>query len=163
MPLLVVRHAHAGRRSAYRGDDRLRPLSTRGKARARELVPLLSEYRPQRILSSPYVRCCATVQPVAEALGLPVESVDELAEGHGSDAVRLLATMGGESAILCTHGDVASALLEVLVPDPKSADRKALRLQKGEVWVVQSTGSSLAIVQHLRRLPVPAKRPPESG
>ncbi len=163
MPLLVVRHADAGRRSAYRGDDRLRPLSTRGKARARELVPLLGEYRPQRVLSSPYVRCCATVQPVAEAFGLPVESVDELAEGHESDALRLLATMGGESAILCTHGDVAAEMLEVLVPDPKSADRKALRLQKGEVWVVQSTGSSLAIVQHLRRLPVPAKRPPESG
>jgi phosphohistidine phosphatase SixA len=163
MPLLVVRHAHAGRRSAFRGDDRARPLSTRGKARARELVPLLSEYRPQRILSSPYVRCCATVQPLAEALDLAVESVDELAEGHGTDAVRLLATMGGESAVLCTHGDVASDLLDVLVPDPKSPDRKAFRLQKGEVWVVQSTGSSLAIVQHLRRLPASAQKPTEGG
>ncbi len=163
MPLLVVRHAHAGRRSAYRGDDRLRPLSPRGKARARELVALLSDYRPQRILSSPYVRCCATVQPLAEALGLPVESIDELAEGHGDDAVRLLTTMAGESAVLCTHGDVAAELLEALVPDPAPADRKTLRLQKGEVWVVQSTGSSLAIVDHLRRLPVPATRPPESG
>ena len=163
MPLLVVRHAHAGRRSAYRGDDRLRPLSPRGKARARGLVPLLSDYRPQRILSSPYVRCCATVQPLAEALGLPVESIDELAEGHGDDAVRLLTTMAGESAVLCTHGDVAAELLEALVPDPTPADRKALRLQKGEVWVVQSTGSSLTIVDHLRRPPVPATRPPESG
>jgi len=163
MPLLVVRHAHAGRRSAYRGDDRVRPLSPRGKARALELVPLLSEFRPQRILSSPFVRCCATVQPLAEALELAVESVDELAEGHGDDAVRLLATMGGESAVLCTHGDVASDLLEVLVPDAKSPDRKAFRLQKGEVWVVQSTGSSLAIVQHLRRLASSAQRPPEGG
>ena len=70
MPLLVVRHAHAGRRSAYKGDDRARPLSPRGVVRARQLVLLLSEYRPQRILSSPYVRCCATVQPLAESLGL---------------------------------------------------------------------------------------------
>ena len=162
MPLLVVRHAHAGRRSAYRGDDRVRPLSPRGKARAQELVPLLTHYRPQRILSSPYVRCCATVQPLAESLGLPVESVDELAEGHGTDAVRLLATMAGESAVLCTHGDVASELLDVLVPDPTAAARKSLRLQKGEVWVVQSTGSSLTIVDHLRRLPPAAKRPPVS-
>jgi 8-oxo-(d)GTP phosphatase len=132
-------------------------------ARALELVPLLSAYRPQRILSSPFVRCCATVQPLAEALGLPVESVDELAEGNGTDAVRLLATMAGESAILCTHGDVAAKMLEVLVPDPKSPDRKALRLQKGEVWVVQSTGSSLVIEQHLRRLPASAQGPPEDG
>ncbi len=75
MALLLVRHANAGRRSAYKGDDRLRPLSPRGRARASELVPLLAPYRPQRILSSPYVRCCETVQPLAEALGLPVESV----------------------------------------------------------------------------------------
>jgi hypothetical protein len=103
------------------------------------------------------------VEPLAEALGLPVESVDELAEGHGTDAVRLLVTMAGESAILCTHGDVAAAMLELLVPDPKSPDRKAHRLQKGEVWVVQSTGSSLVITEHLRRTPASAQRPPEDG
>jgi phosphohistidine phosphatase SixA len=163
MPLLVVRHAHAGRRSAYRGDDRTRPLSPRGEVRARELVPLLSQYRPQRILSSPYVRCCATVQPVAESLGLAVESVDELAEGHGADAVRLLATMAGESAILCTHGDVATEMLEVLVPDPRDPARASFRLQKGEVWVVQSTGSRPTIVQHLRRLPSPGQGPAEGA
>ncbi len=163
MPLLVVRHAHAGRRSAYRGDDRVRPLSPRGRVRAQELVPLLSQYRPRRILSSPYVRCCATVQPLAEALGLPVESVDELAEGHGAEAVRLLTTMEGESAVLCTHGDVATQLLEVLVPDPTAPEAKGLRLQKGEVWVVQSVGSSLAIAAHLRRLPTAVQRPQEDG
>lgn len=107
------------------------------------------------------MRCCATVQPLAEALGLPVESVDELSEGHGADAIRLMTTMEGESAVLCTHGDVATELLEVLVPDTTSPDRKAFKLQKGEVWVVQSTGSSLVIAQHIRRLPALAQRPPE--
>jgi len=131
--------------------------------RAGELVPLLSEYRPQRILSSPFVRCCATVQPLAEALGLAVESVDELAEGHGADAVRLLATMAGESAVLCTHGDVATAMLEVLVPDPLDPQRRSFRLQKGEVWVVQSNGSRPAIVQHLRRLTSPGQGPAEGA
>jgi phosphohistidine phosphatase SixA len=163
MPLLVVRHAHAGRRSAYRGDDRDRPLSPRGVARARDLVPLLSGYRPQRILSSPFVRCFATVEPLAEALGLAVESVDELAEGHGADGVRLMTTMAGESAVLCTHGDVALEMLEELVPDPKSPQGRSLRLQKGEVWVVQSTGSSPIVVQHLRRLTRSGQRPAEGG
>ena len=163
MPLLVVRHAHAGRRSAYRGDDRARPLSPRGVVRARELIPLLAEYRPQRILSSPFVRCCATVQPLAESLGLAVESVDELAEDHGPDAVRLLATMAGESAVLCTHGDVATLMLEALVPDPKDPARKAHRLQKGEVWVVQSIGSRSVITQHLRRLPPSGPGPSEGA
>jgi 8-oxo-dGTP diphosphatase len=151
MPLLVVRHAHAGRRGSYAGDDRVRPLTERGRARAAALVPLLASYRPQRVLSSPFVRCCETVQPVAEALGLGVESVDELGEGHAADAVRLMTTMGGESAVLCTHGDVATGLLEWLVPGSEPARRRALRLQKGEFWVVQSTGTSLVIVDHVRR------------
>ena len=150
MPLLVVRHAQAGRRSAYQGDDRQRPLTVRGRARAAALVPELSRYRPQRILSSPYVRCWETVQPLAEALGLGVESVDELGEGHGPDALRQLVTMAGESAVLCTHGDVAGDLLEFLYPEPTPV-RARLRLQKGDVWIVQSAGSALVISDHLRR------------
>jgi len=150
MPLLVVRHAQAGRRSSYQGDDRVRPLTVRGRARAAELVPELSRYHPQRILSSPFVRCCETVQPLAEALGLGVESVDELGEGHGPDAVRLVTTMAGESAVLCTHGDVATDLLEFLYPEP-TPSRRRLRLQKGDVWIVQSAGSALVISEHLRR------------
>lgn len=150
MPLVLVRHAHAGRRSAYKGDDRLRPLSKRGTAQAIALVPLLSRYRPKRILSSPYVRCCETVQPTAEALGLPVESIDELSEGHAEATLRLMRRMVGEAAVLCTHGDVADEILGALVAsvDGSSAER----LQKGEFWVVQSAGSQLRIADHLRPL-----------
>jgi 8-oxo-(d)GTP phosphatase len=150
MPLLVVRHAQAGHRSTYVGDDRVRPLTARGRARAVALVPVLSQHHPQRILSSPFVRCWESVQPLAEALGLGVESVAELGEGHGPDAVRLLSTMAGESAVLCTHGDVAGELLTFLYPEPTPA-RSRLRLQKGDVWVVQSAGSTMVITEHLRR------------
>jgi len=159
MPLLVVRHAQAGRRSTYKGDDRTRPLTARGRARSAALVPLLAGYRPQRILSSPFIRCRETVQPLAEALQLGVESVDELGEGHGTDAVRLITTMAGESAVLCTHGDVSTAILEALTPVSDTVARTALRLQKGECWVIQQNGTSLTIVEHIRRLPV---GPPKS-
>ena len=60
--------------------------------------------------------------------------------------------MAGEAAVLCTHGDVALAVLEALrgsdddSPPPR-------RLQKGDVWVIQSTGTKLAIVAHLRPQP----------
>jgi phosphohistidine phosphatase SixA len=153
MPLLVVRHARAGRRSAYDGDDLGRPLSPRGRAQAGGLVPLLAGYRPRRILSSPAVRCFETVRPVAEALGLPIESVGELAEGHGAEALRLLHRMAGETAVLCTHGDIADELLDELAPGLPAKDRYELRLLKGEVWVVQSTGEDLEIVDHLRQVP----------
>jgi len=150
MPLLLVRHGHAGRRSAYQGDDWVRPLSKRGLAQAQTLVPLLSEYRPQRVLSSPFVRCFETVRPTAEALGLPVESIDELAEGHGPAALRLMARMEGESAVLCTHGDVAAEALDALAGERSGKEKQSIRLQKGDVWVIQSTGSSLAIVTRIR-------------
>jgi phosphohistidine phosphatase SixA len=163
MSLLVVRHGHAGRRSAYRGDDRERPLSPRGRARAEELVSLLRGYRPQRILSSLAVRFRATVQPLAEAVDLVVEPTEELAEGHGADAARLLERMVGEAAVLCTHGDVTMDLLEVLVPDPASPQRRTFQLQKGEVWVVRPVGSAPTIVEHLRRRPVRARRPGPGG
>ena len=150
MPLLLVRHGHAGRRSAYEGDDRMRPLSKRGLAQAQTLVPLLREYRPQRVLSSPFVRCFETVRPTAEALRLPVESIDELAEGHGAEALRLMERMEGESAVLCTHGDVAAEALDSLAGERSRKEKQSMRLQKGDVWVIQSTGSSLAIVTRIR-------------
>jgi len=155
MPILVVRHARAGRRSAYKGDDRQRPLSTRGRAQAEALVELLSGFRPRRILSSPFVRCRETVRPLSEATGLPVESVEELGEGNGPAALTLLERMAGESAVLCTHRDIATDLLNSLAADSTVKARHSLRLQKGEAWVVQSTGSRLSIVDHLRAVPAP--------
>jgi 8-oxo-(d)GTP phosphatase len=157
MSILLVRHGHAGRRSAYKGDDRTRPLSKRGAAQARALVPLLTAHRPQRILSSPYVRCYTTVQPTAEVLGLPVESIEELAEGHGEETIRLMERMAGEAAVLCTHGDVAQAVLEAL-GGSNAGESPLRRLQKGDVWVIQSTGSRLAIVDHLRPQPAETSR-----
>jgi 8-oxo-(d)GTP phosphatase len=151
MALLVVRHANAGRRSTYKGDDRLRPLSSRGQARSAALVKTLSDYRPNRILSSPFTRCFETVQPLATALSLPIEPTVALAEGHGGEAVDLVEGMAGESAVLCTHGDVAAVLLDRLVPDLEAERRAGLKLQKGDVWVVQPTGPWLGIVDHLRR------------
>jgi len=153
MPLLVVRHARAGRRSAWVGDDAARPLSPRGRAQAAALVPLLAGYRPRRILSSPAVRCFQTVQPLAESLGLHIESVEELAEGNGPAALRLLQRMAGETAVLSTHGDIAEEVLDALTPGLTKKTRYRLRLLKGEVWVVQSTADSLEIVDHLRQEP----------
>jgi 8-oxo-dGTP diphosphatase len=151
MVLLVVRHAPAGRRASYDGDDRLRPLSARGRARANDLVPVLVPFRPKRILSSPFVRCFQTVRPLAEELDVPVESIDELAEGNGQAAVSLLRRMAGESAVLCTHGDVETEMLEFLVPDGSKSSRSSLKLQKGEVWVLESAGSTLTIVERISR------------
>ena len=107
MPLLLVRHAHAGRRSAHEGDDRLRPLSKRGVAQAIALVPVLSGYRPQRILSSPSVRCRETVRPTADSLSVPVEALEELAEGHAAETAGLVRQMVVEPGDAGDPGDPA--------------------------------------------------------
>jgi 8-oxo-(d)GTP phosphatase len=79
--VFLVRHASAGNRKKWTGDDRLRPLDEHGFREAEGLVELLQEGRPTRVLSSGYVRCRQTVEPLAEALGLEVEEYAELAEG----------------------------------------------------------------------------------
>jgi 8-oxo-dGTP diphosphatase len=147
MPLLVVRHADAGHRSQYQGDDRERPLSAQGRAQAAALVDLLSGYRPEDVLSSPFVRCVETVQPLADALALRVGTTDELAEGHEAEALRLMNRQSGKTVVLCTHGDVALAILEALGGRGDPAGER--RLQKGEVWVIEPQDSTLAITDHI--------------
>jgi 8-oxo-(d)GTP phosphatase len=125
--LLLVRHASAGKRRRWTGDDRLRPLDERGRRQAEGLVATLTRFRLERILSSPYLRCTQTVEPLAVALGIPVEEVDELAEGVGrGPALAFALGLAGTVAVLCTHGDVVQDLVGdespkgstwVLVPD----------------------------------------------
>src|SRR5918996_1510427 len=105
--MLLVRHASAGDRSAWEGDDRLRPLDERGRRQAAGLVEALDGHRIERIVSSPYLRCVDTVEPLAAARGLPVEHSDELGEERqGSDAAPALRALAGEPVVVCTHGGV---------------------------------------------------------
>jgi 8-oxo-dGTP pyrophosphatase MutT (NUDIX family) len=104
-PLLLVRHASAGNRDAWQGDDRLRPLDAAGRVQAERLVEVLAGHRLERVCSSPYLRCVQTVEP----LGLPVQPRDELAEGADLTALARVAAEG--TGVLCVHGDVLEELL----------------------------------------------------
>jgi phosphohistidine phosphatase SixA len=76
------------------------------------------------VLTSPYARCRQTVEPLAASLGLPVEERSELVEGStAQDVLDLVRSLDGETAVLCTHGDVVS---EVLGEESK----------KGSTWVL---------------------------
>jgi phosphohistidine phosphatase SixA len=105
---VLVRHASAGDRHAWTGDDRLRPLDARGRRQATELVELLRGLELRRVVSSPYVRCVETMEPLAAALGLRVEGDERLAEGMGRAALEFLHE---EGVVCCTHGDVVDDLL----------------------------------------------------
>jgi 8-oxo-(d)GTP phosphatase len=105
---VLLRHASAGHRLDWEHDDHLRPLDARGRLQSADLVELLRPLGVRRILSSPYVRCVQTVEPLAAALGLEVELDERLKEGEGAAAAELLREDG---VVCCTHGDIVEALL----------------------------------------------------
>lgn len=108
MTSVLVRHASAGERDDWEGDDRLRPLDLRGRTQAAALVERVAPLEVRRVVSSPYIRCVETVAPLAEAYGLSVEVDDRLAEGTGQAAFALVQEDG---IVCCTHGDVVAELL----------------------------------------------------
>jgi len=111
MIVYLVRHARAGRRGEWDGDDSLRPLDKRGHRQAQGLVPQVAGRAFERILSSPYVRCVETVMPLAEARGSTVEPHEALAEGAGGQAALNLFRTVEKPLVACVHGDLAEELL----------------------------------------------------
>ena len=104
-PLLVIRHASAGHRGDWRGDDSKRPLDERGRRQAAAFVDQLAPFAIERIISSPFVRCVQSVEPLAAARGLEVEVVQDVAEGVDLKRVRaLLAELAGTATAACGHG-----------------------------------------------------------
>ena len=101
MSVILLRHASAGDRETWTGDDRLRPLDKRGHKQALSLRDQLLARGVKRVVSSPYVRCMQTVAP----LGLAIIPDERLAEGASvEDTLSLLREL--EEAVACTHGDV---------------------------------------------------------
>ena len=114
MSILLIRHAEAGDRRDWAGEDRLRPLSEIGRDQAGRLATLWHERPVKRVLASPFTRCVQTVEPLAMTLGVPVEETDALAEGNAAQALELIHELLGEDAALCTHGDVIPEVLQHL-------------------------------------------------
>lgn len=134
MLLLLVRHADAGDREKWEGDDALRPVSDKGRRQAEGLVELLAEYAIDQIISSPYRRCVQTVEPLAGARGIAVIEAAALGEGHRDEALTLLDPESDETVVLCGHGDTVPYLLVALGAVSSFDDVKC---SKASTWVVR--------------------------
>ena len=133
--LLVIRHGRAGDSSEWEGDDRLRPLDKRGRRQAEALVESLAPFPIARILSSPYDRCVQTVEPLAAARGLPIETREELGEDRQArEGAALARSFVGEDVAICVHGGLSDAAF-------------GERQKKGETLVVDDDGR---VVQRIR-------------
>ena len=146
----VVRHAKAGNREKWEGDDRLRPLTDKGRKQAEELVRTFKPYPVTAIFSSPYVRCMQTVEPLAKSRRLEIKRSPSLEEGHGLEGLGEF--FGDESldgVVLSTHGDIMWELVE----DLRSREVAEGGDEKGATWVCEVDDHG--VVERARYIPAP--------
>ncbi len=137
MSIFVVRHAKAGSRGGWGMDDALRPLSKGGRRQAESIADRLRGESVSGLWSSPYVRCVQTLVPLGQALRMDVVGEPRLAEGANfEETLALLGELPG-GAVLCSHGDVITELLDALV-------RRGTTIltppdwRKGAIWVLST-------------------------
>ena len=114
----LVPHLDAGDRSRWRGDQDERPLTDFGKRQATVLRDAMLDSPVDRLFTSPALRCRLTLEPIAEAAGLQIETLPSLAEeqpgeNHGAmakrgeAALREIALRQPEGRVIaCSHGDL---------------------------------------------------------
>lgn len=148
-PVYVVRHAKAGRRVLWTDPDEDRPITRRGRRQARRLVERFRGLEIARIVSSPFVRCVQSVEPLARSRGLSVETASELAEGADID-VTLAFVAGLEAApvVLCGHGREIAALVAALEAEG-AAFSGSRGLAKGSVWVLDREDGRIVSARYL--------------
>jgi 8-oxo-dGTP diphosphatase len=147
-PFYLVRHAKAGDRKRWTEDDRLRPLSTRGRAQAEGLVRAFRGLAVGRVLSSPYVRCEQSVRPLALDRGLPVEPTEALAEGARLvDLIAMIADVDDAAVIGCSHGDLIEAAIEQLRSVGVPTDDGSTK--KGSTWLLEREGGAVVRARYL--------------
>jgi 8-oxo-dGTP pyrophosphatase MutT (NUDIX family) len=144
--VLLVRHAKAGKRGEWNGNDDLRPLAATGLRQAEGLRALLPMFGVDRVLSAPRLRCVQTVQGVADDLGLDTRHEPLLSEeGYWPDPVlgiaRLLAIAGeGGTPVISSQGgvipDVIGSLADSGGVEITAARGGIIPCKKGSLWVL---------------------------
>jgi 8-oxo-dGTP diphosphatase len=160
VPLILVRHASAGRKGDWPGDDEARPLDQQGAIDALVLAGLLACFASSaRVISSPALRCTETVRPFAASLGGSVEAEAALAPpgrsgvspssrtSRGDSLRHLLRDLaaGGRPAVVCLHREnipeaLAAACSALGAPSAVPGDPS---LPKGGFWVVHAAAGGL--------------------
>jgi 8-oxo-dGTP diphosphatase len=155
----LVRHAKAGRRADWKGEDRDRPLSKAGHRQAAGLADRLAGADVKELWSSPYVRCVQTLEPLAERVGLPINTEERLAEGTPVAEMVELMRGANDGAVFSTHGDLFTDVIEALAESGTEV-ATPLESRKGSVWILDGDGSSIT---RAAAIPPPDDRPGSVG
>jgi 8-oxo-dGTP diphosphatase len=151
MSAYLVRHAKAGRRSEWRGDDRLRPLSKAGWRQAEAIAERLGDEKITGLWSSPFTRCVQTLEPLAQRTDLLIAHDERLSEAARlADALALLRA-AGDGAVLCSHGDVVPDIVDGLIQHGAELHGEP-DWRKASIWILELDGDD---VSRLRAEPPP--------
>jgi 8-oxo-dGTP pyrophosphatase MutT (NUDIX family)/phosphohistidine phosphatase SixA len=152
--VLLVRHANAGQRAKWRGDDRIRPVDSKGAQQADALARFLGLFEVRRILSADFVRCVQSVEPLARAVGARVELEPLLSElgypGHEQETIELLRRLEeqGGAVVVCSQGDVIPDLLHRLASDDRVPLNDDFVARKGSTWAMYFSGRRLYALEY---------------
>lgn len=134
--LYLVRHAKAGERRLWTDDDLERPLSKKGWKQSELLAERLAKARPPQLLSSPYVRCVQTLEPLSELIDQPIEIDERLCEDEPFEPVLELLAEVPDGTVMSTHGDIIPATVQALVRRGMSINTPP-DWRKAAVWVLR--------------------------
>lgn len=146
--LMLVRHAKAGSRSEWNGNDELRPLDKSGRTQAEMLAPMLRAFGVLRLYSAPRVRCEQTLLPLADELGVEVGvetslSDEAFLEDPESARARLVALAAGTGvAAVCSQGTAIPGIIGSLAAEA-GIDVGDTSTKKAGAWALGFDGASL--------------------
>lgn len=134
--MFLVRHANAGVRSRWKGPDKKRPLTEKGREQANSVAAGLTHHPVTAVLSSPAVRSIQTVEPLAARLELEVVTYKVLSVDTDLDAVRnFLSELEGTGIVISGHREWIGTLIEDL--DLRGVPLHGSRKwPKGSTWII---------------------------
>lgn len=137
MLVYLARHAWAGHYGDPAWpDDSQRPLTSDGVERYGRMVARLvaGGFAPERIATSPYVRCVQTAELLADAVGVEIEPIEDLACGATSlPLLRWCETSGAERVCLVGHNPDLERIAAAWIGDRHAS----IRFAKGAVAAIR--------------------------
>lgn len=152
----LVRHAHAGERKKWAGNDALRPVDAQGRRQSERVGAVLALLRPARLFAATPLRCKQTLEPLAAVMdGAPIVLDGAFAEPpEAEDAparaklarARLVELRGDGVPVVCSQGKIIPWLLAGLagVDDPAP-----YKTPKGDAWLLTWSGDRLLDLSRL--------------
>ena len=134
--LYLVRHAKAGERRLWTGNDLDRPLSKKGWKQSEAVAKRLARLDPSALLSSEYVRCIQTLEPLGARLQRPITVEPRLTEDEPVEPLLELLAEVPNGAVLCSHGDLIPAAIVALRKQGTKL-RTPVDWRKASVWVLK--------------------------